>query len=256
MIDYISICAIIKDEHPDDILEWVNYHRKIGVNRFYIYDNDSEISIAKILEGYKDVVVFPIYGIAMQYMAYKHCIEYVTKNNYTYWLAIIDLDEFICPMKSPYLDSILIQYENYAGLCANWAMFGSNGHKEHQNSVLQSYTTRMNPELEETKILCSHVKTILKPSLVMGINNPHSFQYKEGYFAVGENFVRIDSFQRLPVTYDKIRINHYFTKSREDFEKKVSRPRADIGKIRKDHEVHWNTFEKYCNVEDVRILEI
>ena len=34
---YISIVAIFKDE--TDIVDWINYHIKIGVERFYLYDN-------------------------------------------------------------------------------------------------------------------------------------------------------------------------------------------------------------------------
>lgn len=47
---YISIVAIFKDE--TDIVDWINYHIKIGVERFYLYDNDSLDDYETILKDY------------------------------------------------------------------------------------------------------------------------------------------------------------------------------------------------------------
>ena len=49
-MDNLSICAIAKDEL--DLEEWVIYHHIVGVNHFYIYDNESKIPIKNILKKY------------------------------------------------------------------------------------------------------------------------------------------------------------------------------------------------------------
>src|SRR5947209_4668609 len=36
----LAICAIFKDEAPY-LAEWVTFHRLMGVDRFYLYDNRS-----------------------------------------------------------------------------------------------------------------------------------------------------------------------------------------------------------------------
>ena len=39
-MDKIAICAIFKDEAPY-LLEWLAFHRMIGVDLFVLYDNGS-----------------------------------------------------------------------------------------------------------------------------------------------------------------------------------------------------------------------
>ena len=36
----IAVCAIFKDEAPY-LLEWLAFHKMIGVDLFFLYDNDS-----------------------------------------------------------------------------------------------------------------------------------------------------------------------------------------------------------------------
>jgi len=40
MSAYLSICAIFKDEAPY-LPEWIEFHRLVGVERFFLYDNGS-----------------------------------------------------------------------------------------------------------------------------------------------------------------------------------------------------------------------
>ena len=37
---YLAVCAIAKNEGPY-FREWIEWHRKQGVEKFYIYDNES-----------------------------------------------------------------------------------------------------------------------------------------------------------------------------------------------------------------------
>lgn len=39
---YMAICAIVKNQHKD-IREWLEYHRWLGVQKVYIYDNNSTV---------------------------------------------------------------------------------------------------------------------------------------------------------------------------------------------------------------------
>ena len=40
MTSYLSICAVYRDEAPY-LREWVEFHRLVGVERFFLYNNDS-----------------------------------------------------------------------------------------------------------------------------------------------------------------------------------------------------------------------
>ena len=48
---YLAICAIAKNEGPY-FKEWIEWHLNHGVDKFYIYDNESTDDTKSILEPY------------------------------------------------------------------------------------------------------------------------------------------------------------------------------------------------------------
>ncbi|MDE7072074.1 MAG: glycosyltransferase family 92 protein, partial [Bacteroidales bacterium] len=96
---YLAVCAIAKDEGPY-FKEWLEWHRGMGVEKFYIYNNESTDCTRQVLEPYiasglVEYRYFP--GYRRQLAAYDDCLE-----NYrfdTRWLAFIDLDEFVVPVQ-------------------------------------------------------------------------------------------------------------------------------------------------------------
>ena len=92
----LAICSIFKNEGKY-IQEWIEYHKLIGVEHFYLYDNDSTDDIT-VLQQYIDegtLTLNRISGVAMQMPAYNHFLN--TYKEEVEWCAIIDLDEFIVP---------------------------------------------------------------------------------------------------------------------------------------------------------------
>jgi hypothetical protein len=93
---YISICLLAKNEN-DYINEWLEWHLNLGVEHFYIYDNDSTIplinSINKDFLQYCTIIDFPSPRKHTQKEAYKHCLDNYKQDNE--WIAFIDGDEFI-----------------------------------------------------------------------------------------------------------------------------------------------------------------
>ena len=68
----MAVVAIMKNE-GDYIKEWLDFHLKVGVEHFFIYNNDSTDDMLEILRPYEDmgvvtVVNFP--GRKMQIPAY------------------------------------------------------------------------------------------------------------------------------------------------------------------------------------------
>ena len=73
----LAIGAITKNEGPY-IKEWIDYHILVGVQKFYIYDNESTDDTAKILKPYikkgiVEYVYFP--GTRMQNAAFIDIIK-------------------------------------------------------------------------------------------------------------------------------------------------------------------------------------
>ena len=126
---YLAVCAIAKNEGPY-FKEWIEWHRQMGVEKFYIYDNEStdgtrEILAPYIESGLVDYTYFP--GRKQQLPAYDDCFD--RHRLETRWLAVIDLDEFIVPIKDKTIPDFLRRMEKFAVVEINWLVYGSGGAK-------------------------------------------------------------------------------------------------------------------------------
>lgn len=247
---YLSICCIVKDEN-DYLSEWLDYHRKIGAEHFYIYDNGSKQPVKEVINslGYADfVTVTRIPGRNMHVKAYQHCLD-----NFGYksrWIAFIDMDEFIVPKKES-LPQLLEKYEEYGGLGMSWLIFGSNNHVDKPaGRQLENFTRR-----SETSFLANrHIKSIVQPRHVKSAYKSHCFKFKPGFSCVNEYFVPIEE-ALADVSVDTIQLNHYYCRSLEEYRQKVERGISDTKRKRKLEEFHYHDNESN-KVEDRTILEI
>ena len=102
-------------------------------------------------------------------------------------------------------------------------MFGPSGHRVRPSGlVTESYMRPL--ESHRTRL----VKTIADPRLAAHAAGPHHFEYSHG-LAVDENHYPVRGPWTKSVSCSTLRINHYVTKSEEEFEAKRARPRADAG---------------------------
>ena len=236
--NYLSICAIIKNE-GDYLKEWIEFHRLVGVEKFYIYDNEStdntkEILASYIKEGIVEYVLWP--GLKQQIPAYNDAIKRYKYD--TRWLGFIDLDEFIVPIETKIIPEFLVQFEPYSGLEINWLTYGSNGHETQSNClVIERFKAHAAPDFVQHRWM----KSIVNPRFVANMG-PHYADYLAGH-AVNPNKSKVhrNNFNdRNPLykllfrwrflkkavikpLHDKIRINHYSCKSWEEFSKKSGR---------------------------------
>ncbi len=222
-----SVVAILKNEGPY-VKEWLDYHLLAGVDHFYIYDNESPDNQKEILQPYIDagVVTCTFYpGKARQYESYNDATQRFRFFNR--YMAFIDGDEFIFPKSKPtipeVLDEIFNDRPDAAALGANWYCFGSNFQEtaDYSRGVLERFTRR-------EKNVNRHIKTIANPRKINLFINPHFALYFEGAGAIGENGENILGPFNDAGTAEKIVINHYLVKSKEEFAKKVNRGNADF----------------------------
>lgn len=138
----VSLCLIFKDEEPY-LKEWIDYHILIGVDHFYLYNNNSsdrfmEVLSPYIAQGKVTLIDFP--EKYAQVKAYRHCYE--TFHTETEWLGYIDADEYINLIKYDSLKDLLDKYKNFPSVYLNWRMFGTSGHlKENPDEfTIERYT--------------------------------------------------------------------------------------------------------------------
>jgi hypothetical protein len=243
LMRYLTACAIYLNEAPY-LEEWIEFHRLVGVEKFFLYDhmstdNHSEILKAYVDDGTVDVKEWP--DQPGQPSAFLDCLE--EHRDEARWIAFIDLDEFLfSPTLTP-LPEVLEAYEEWPGVGVNWALFGPSGHeKKPDGLVLENYRSRAKDHAH----LNHMVKSVVDPrraTRVCGGVNPHCFDYSEG-FAVDELFRPLDTQPRSrtqTVSFSRLRINHYYVKSREQWFAKQQVPSPQDGKVRTGI---WPSYER------------
>ena len=226
---YLAVCAIAKNEGPY-FREWIEWHRKQGVEKFYIYDNESTDGTREVLEPYiasglVDYTYFP--GQKMQLAAYDDCFE--RHRLEMRWLAIIDLDEFIVPIKDRSIPEFLHRMEKYPVVEINWLVYGSGGAKKQEpGGVMERFRRHSLPEHQ----LNTHVKSIVDPRRVCGMIGCHEAARLSGKAADSHGVPLTKGFRDRKPQQDVIRINHYAIKSYEEFLSKRARGRARTKSLR------------------------
>lgn len=247
----LSIAAILKNEAPY-LKEWLDYHLLAGVDHFYLYDNDStdnqaEVAAPYIKAGLVDYFYLP--GTAMQYAAYNDAVKrFKFQSRY---IAFIDGDEFIYPKTNrsviEVVDEILSDKENVAALGINWQCFGSNGQEkaDYTRGVLERFTRRAPDNwtfINADNIRDGNIwlKSIVNPRRIDYFADPHNAHYFGGFKVVNANGTQILNSASYPIDTDKIVINHFYTKSLEEFATKTVRGWPLVAKAPYNHEQFKN----------------
>ncbi len=213
MSTYLSICAIYRDEAPF-LREWIELHRVVGVERFFLYNNLSQDDHEEALAPYLEEGLVTLYDWPIepgQTRAYDHCLA--THGPATRWIAFIDLDEFLFSPTGAQVPEVLCDFEHLSGLGVPWALFGTSGHETRPAGlVMENYTIRSTKPRRALSF-----KSIVDPRRVVRARGPHVFTYDEGL-----DVHPVGGF----APFDRLRINHYWTKSEAEFIRKIEGPRA------------------------------
>jgi hypothetical protein len=213
----VGICAIVKDCDPEYLKEWVDWHKLIGVDYFFIYDNDSQIPIKTLFPNDESIFVYPVYGARMQQPSYMFCIYMQRWRSQPVcdWIAFIDDDEFIV-VESGSIKEFLAEQQS-SGIALSLMVFAGVGEHKGGSNQIDKFI-RYTPN--------KGIKSIVQPLTVSDCNNPHSFFYSTGEcIDVQGNVVEIWEMKK-PIM-EKAWINHYWLKSRDEFQEKLKRGRID-----------------------------
>src|SRR4051794_892070 len=128
-MNYLAACAMYLNEGPF-LEEWIEFHRLVGVEKFFLYNHMSTDDHREVLAPYIEdgtVVMKDWPDEPGQASAYLDCLN--EHREVARWIAFIDLDEFLfSPTLAP-LPEVLPDYEEWPGVSINWATFGPSGHE-------------------------------------------------------------------------------------------------------------------------------
>lgn len=227
----LAICSMVRDERQSYIDEWVSWHRKQGVERFFIYNNGNTPFISGL-----DIEERPWLGKAQQLPVFDHCLSQCEGVEF---LAFIDLDEFIIGPLLSMLDS------SRNGIALNWKVFGSSGLTyNHIGKQLGVFVRHVAPTVY------SSVKCVVRVSNAIKVLSPHAFLYKDGINIQSVNGDEVSQPTNPITEWPGIFINHYIVRSKFDWFSKVVRGRASVDKTY-DHNT-LDIIDALCTETDTR----
>ena len=152
------IVTIIKYEHSY-LKEFIDYHSMIGVSKFIIYNNGTQIK-----ENYPNCVIIDFPGDVIKRTAYSHFTINILKTIEEDWILFIDSNEFLVPKKNITIQKFIEEYaihDKSIGIIKK--IFSTNGHiNKPDNETYLNYT------LSKTSY---EIKTIIhKDILIKNIN--------------------------------------------------------------------------------------
>ncbi len=234
------ICAIIKDEHLF-LREWIEYHLSIGFDSITLYEDFTSKSHRQITDAYPQVILKSMRDVpeckegrtGRQIACYHDFLRTHSEG----WCAFIDIDEFFRIEEGWTLDRLTKEYADTAGLCLWWKCYGANGHitrpvksssakgLEPQSPVQESYSANTIPY---------HGYWQFK-SFVNITKAKEFLSYEEGgtfinchyhRFICHFDHTRADFRQnrnKKHICYSPAWIDHYITKSWEDWQARLKR---------------------------------
>ncbi len=216
---YLSVMTQFQQEAPY-LKEWIEYHKLIGVEHFYLYNNSSTDNYREVLEPYiasgeVDLIDWPSNNKKSwsnaQHFAIRKAIR--EAKDETRWLALIDVDEFIVTNKPFGLIDFLNRHEAYGQIIMMWRYFGTSHVEKIPEDQLLIETLVMREDFVPGKINDS--KCIVKPEAVT-VGYVHYCDLKPGCKTCTYN----DGLEENP----PILLHHYWTRD-YDFLLNIKRER-------------------------------
>ena len=247
----VCLCTIGKNENLYS-KEFVNHYKNYGINKIFIYDNNDiggekfeEILIDYIKNGLVEIINYRGL-ISPQIKAYQNCHEN-NYNNYN-WIIFYDMDEYIFLKRFKNIKFFLNRkiFNKCQRIQLNLVVHTDNNLLYYDNRTLKERF----PEVEENargkkKGGYAVIKSIIRGKIKIRIVDPHIISSK---LISCDGFGKIKNIENIRTNesdYTFNYIDHYFSKSTEEFIKKLLRGSAVHGfKIEKKKRRIKEYFEK------------
>lgn len=205
----LSICAIFKNE-ANYLKEWIEYHRLVGVDHFYLYNNGSTDNFKNVLnpyikKGHVTLINWPdclthqdeenvfIRVLGTQIPAYENAAKFRTVKE-TKWLVFADINEFLVPSNTSKLTEVLERYREYPGVTLMCDYFDASKVDTLPKRKLLIETLELT-HAPKQNLQKQVKKTIFKPDLCEGFTWPPYaciFKNHQSAVTVGKQELRIN----------------------------------------------------------------
>lgn len=218
----VSVCAIYKDEAPY-LREWIEFNRLVGVDHFYLYNNNSEDDHREVLRPYLEsglVTLTEWPEDHAQVKAYEDCIRRFSDR--TQWIGFIDIDEFIVPLECSSIADFLPRFRNRPAVLIYWRLFNSAGllTRDRSRLVTEDFVVASGK-------ICNKGKCFLNTDWTYMSGSPRNSSMFHVLWTTrwGIPIPPFDEFGDIPLVYRgrrdiPVQLNHYTVKSKEEYMEK------------------------------------
>ena len=232
------ICAIAKNENAY-LYEWATYHLALGFSHIYLYDNNDvdDEQITDVLNTDEFIGKITIIDVRGQKYIQKRVYNDCYRTRMFDWCAFIDIDEFIVLEKHKNISEFLQKYTCQDAIYLNWKCYGDSGQVSYKAlDVTQRFTKPWGTNICYGYIDMAentHIKSIVKGGLNIDweyngddwSSNPHT-PYGLKHICNAQ-LDKLSASPFAPICHQVAYINHYTTKTIEEYSIKVSRQCAD-----------------------------
>ncbi|MFC5385566.1 glycosyltransferase family 92 protein [Aquamicrobium segne] len=253
----VAVVTMLKDEETY-IDEWLIFHQAAGIQHFIIYNDGSTDQTENIIKARlspNELTLVPWAGrlvdlaagtqLNSQVLAVAHAIH--NFGSAFRWMAFIDVDEFLLPKHGNTIEEALEPVNGFPNVSLPWHMFGTGGHtKRPQGGVLRNYTMRAAKPIG-TKKNITNFKCIFNPCAVSEVSVHHFETQQYGSKTcndAGKVFARKERINPAFYSADNLQLNHYYTKSLEEFEAKIRKGPVSPGTHSMDEKRLQEVLEK------------
>ena len=226
-----TLVLIFKDEAPF-LQEWLTYHLTLGIDHFYLYQNNSTDNYMEVLSPYiKSGIVtlneWP--DNPGQNTAYMHWYKHYRTE--TKWVSFLDIDEFICPLRESNIHNLLAHYEIDPVVMIYWKLYGTSGilHHDYTRLVIEQYHVCRKKYFTEGKVFYNTLFDINEQPFSM-----HGFNVKWHNITIPpvNSFYKFVIWNMHKVNHKKdikVQINHYWSKAYDCWQHKYEKGSAEKG---------------------------
>ncbi len=248
-----AVIAIFKNEAPY-LKEWIEYNHIVGIEHFYLYNNNSTDEYMKILEPYIEMGLVTLENWPYDHKQMGAYIDGIKRyRDDAEWIGFIDIDEFIVPKDYDNIYDFLNNYKNKGAVLLYWRVFGTSGNlKAPSGYVTENYYLGW-------KEYSNWGKCFYNTAFDFDASSVHSDGLHHVFWANfnGKDIPPVNTYgeivcenkNRKPLRNQPIQINHYFTKSYEEYMDKKNKGDVYFKINPHDEEYFWS-HEKLCTYPD------
>jgi hypothetical protein len=213
----LGVTVIVRDEAPY-LPEWLAYHHALGVEHFFIYDNGSTDELPEVIEawinhGLVTLVYWPLPG--GQIDAYSHALRFYGPS--LEWLAYFDVDEFVVPLVDDDIPTLLARFPDAADVRMPRVDFGFSGHRQPPDALTIEAYTGVADVFGRDPSKPPRVKSVVRPVSISAVGIHTATVADDPRDASG---APVPSQTVGGACWEYVQLNHYYTRSFEEFEAK------------------------------------